>query len=68
MIWSADVHIFSRLLELIQTGRMSGHDKDLEMLVLSYQLSIDTRNLKRTSNSTASKKVILFYHFRAPEI
>ena len=38
MIWSAMAHVFSLLLELIQIGRMSDLDKDLEILVLRYQL------------------------------
>lgn len=40
MILSAIAHIFSALLELMRISRMSDHDKDLEILVLRYQLGI----------------------------
>ena len=38
MVLSTIAHIFSTLLELIRISRMSDHDKDLEILVLRYQL------------------------------
>jgi putative transposase len=48
MIWSAVAHIFSVLLELLQISRMSDMDKDLEIMVLRYQLGIADRKLSRT--------------------
>ena len=48
MIWSAVANVFSLLLELIQISRMSDLDKDLEILVLRYQLGIADRKLNRT--------------------
>ena len=47
MIWLAVAHIFSVILELINISRMSDHDKDLEILVLRYQLGIADRKLNR---------------------
>jgi hypothetical protein len=43
MIWSAVAHVFSVLLELFHISRMSNMDKDLEILVLRYQLGIADR-------------------------
>jgi len=48
MIWSAVAHLFSLLLELVEIGRMSDLDKDLEILVLRYQLGIADRKLNQT--------------------
>jgi len=48
MIWSAVTQIFSILLELFRIGRMSDLDKDLEILVLRYQLGIADRKLNQT--------------------
>ena len=52
MTWSAIVHVFSLLLELIQIGRMSDFDKDLEILVLRYQLGIADRKLNLTGSKS----------------
>jgi hypothetical protein len=46
-IWSAVALIFSILLELIHVSRMSDHDKDLEILVLRYQLGMADLKLNR---------------------
>ena len=48
MIWSVVAHVFSVLLELLHISRMSDMDKDLEILVLRYQLGIADRKLNRT--------------------
>jgi hypothetical protein len=57
MIWSAVAHIFSILLELFQIGRMSDSDKDLEILVLRYQLGIADRKLNRTIKPNRIEKL-----------
>ena len=57
MIWSAVAHVFSVLLELIHIGRMSDHDKDLEILVLRYQLGIADRKLNRTIKPNLIEKL-----------
>jgi putative transposase len=59
MIWSAVAHIFSVLLELLQISRMSEHDKDLEILVLRYQLGIADRKLNRTIKPNRIERLTL---------
>jgi putative transposase len=59
MIWSAVAGIFSVILELIQIGRMSDRDKDLEILVLRYQLGIADRRLNRTFKPSRIEKLTL---------
>ena len=59
MIWSAVAHIFSVLLELIHVSRMSDLDKDLEILVLRYQLGISDRKLNRTIKPDRIEKLTL---------
>ena len=59
MILSAIAHIFLALLELIRISRMSDHDKDLEILVLRYQLGIADRRLNRTLKPDKSEKLAL---------
>ena len=49
MLWSALAHIFSLLLELLRIGRLSDQEKDIEILVLRYQLGIADRKLGRTT-------------------
>lgn len=59
MILSAIAHVFSALLKLIRISRMSDHDKDLEILVLRYQLGIADRRLNRTLKPDKSGKLTL---------
>ena len=59
MIWSAVAHVFSLILELIHIGRMSDLDKDLEILVLRYQLGIADRKLNRTIKPDRIEKLTL---------
>jgi len=59
MIWSAIAHIFSILLELIRIARMSDMDKDLEVLVLRYQLGIADRKLNQTIRPNRVEKLTL---------
>ena len=59
MIWSAVASIFSVILELIQISRLSDHDKDLEILVLRYQLGIADRKLNRTIKPSRIEKLTL---------
>jgi hypothetical protein len=58
MILSAITHIFSALLELIRISRMSDHDKDLEILVLRYQLGIADRKLNRVIKPHKHEKLL----------
>ena len=59
MIWSTVAHIFSILLELFQIGHMSDMDKDLEILVLRYQLGIADRKLNQTIKPNRTEKLTL---------
>lgn len=59
MIWSAVAHVFSLQLELIHIGRMSDMNKDLEILVLHYQLGIADRKLNRTIKPDRIEKLTL---------
>jgi putative transposase len=59
MILSSIAHIFTALLELIRISRLSDHDKDLEILVLRYQLGIADRKLNRTLKPDKSEKLTL---------
>lgn len=59
MILSAIAHVFSALLELLRISQMSDHDKDLEILVLRYQLGIAQRKLNRTLKPSKSEKLTL---------
>ena len=59
MIWSAVANIFSLLLELLQISRMSDMDKDLEILILRYQLGIADRKLNRTIKPDRIEKLTL---------
>ena len=59
MVLSVIVHIFALLLELVRINRISDHDKDLEILVLRYQLDIADRNLNRTIKPERIEKLTL---------
>ena len=59
MILSTMAHIFAALLELIRISRLSDHDKDLEILVLRYQLGIADRKLNRTLKPDKSEKLTM---------
>ena len=47
MAWFLVSQIFSTLISLIQIGRMSESDKDLEIMVLRYQLVIAERKMQK---------------------
>ena len=43
MVWLALFHTFSTILELVDIGRLSDKDKDLEIMILRHQLDVMTR-------------------------
>jgi hypothetical protein len=47
MVWFLVSQIFSTLISLVQIGRMSETDKDLEIMVLRYQLGIAERKMQK---------------------
>lgn len=59
MIWSAFAHLFKLLLELVRISRLSDHDKDIEILILRYQLGIADRKLNRTIKPERVEKLTL---------
>ena len=59
MVLSVIAHIFTLLLELVRISRISDHDKDLEILVLRYQLGIADRKLNRTIKPERIEKLTL---------
>ena len=59
MIWSVIANIFALLLELVRISRESDHDKDLEILVLRYQLGIADRKLNRAIKPKRIEKLTL---------
>ncbi len=59
MGWFIIAHIFSTLVELTNIGRLSEQEKDLEILILRYQLAILERTLKKPVKPTRAEKVTL---------
>ena len=47
MGWFLLAQIFSALISLIQIGRLSESEKDLEIMILRYQLGIAERKLQK---------------------
>ena len=59
MIWFLVAQIFSTLISLIQICRMTETDKDLEIMVLSYQLGIAERKLKKPVRANRAERMTL---------
>ncbi|MCL4872138.1 MAG: integrase core domain-containing protein [Anaerolineae bacterium] len=59
MVWFLVSQIFSTLIALIQIGRMSESDKDLEIMVLRYQLGIAERKLKKPVRANRAERLTL---------
>jgi hypothetical protein len=59
MVWFLVSQIFSTLISLVQIGRKTESDKDLEILVLRYQLGIADRKLNRTIKPDRIEKLTL---------
>lgn len=59
MGWFILAQLFATLLSWIRLGRMSGGDKDLEILILRHQLDILERKQKRTIKPNRTEKFIL---------
>ena len=59
MVWFLVAQIFSTLISLIQIGRMSESDKDLEIMVLRYQLGIAERKMQKPMRANRSEKMTL---------
>ena len=57
MIWFLVSQIFSTLISLIQIGRMSESDKDLEIMVLRYQLGIAERKMQKPVRANRAERM-----------
>ena len=59
MVWFLVSQIFSTLISLIQIGRMAETDKDLEIVILRYQLGIAERKLQKPVRANRVEKMTL---------
>ena len=59
MAWFLVSQIFSTLISLIQIGRMSESDKDLEIIVLRYQLGIAERKMQKPVRANQAERMTL---------
>ena len=59
MIWFLVAQIFSTLISLIQIGRMTESDKDLEIMVLRYQPGIAERKLQKPVRANRAERMTL---------
>ena len=59
MVWFVITHIFSTLLELVGTSRLSIREKVLEILILRHQLDILERKQKAPIKPSQAEKMIL---------
>jgi hypothetical protein len=59
MAWFLVAQIFSTLTSLIQIGRMSDTDKDLEIMVLRYQLGIAERKMQKPVRANRAERMTL---------
>jgi putative transposase len=59
MVWFLVAQIFSTLISLIQIGRMTESDKDLEIMVLRYQLGIAERKLQKPVRANRAERMTL---------
>jgi hypothetical protein len=53
------VHIFSTILSLIQVGRLSDKDKDLEVIILRHQLAVMNRLYAKSVKPNRAEKMTL---------
>ena len=59
MIWFLVAQLFSTLISLIQIGRMSESEKDLEIMVLRYQLGIAERKMQKPVRANRAERMTL---------
>ena len=59
MVWFLFAQIFSMLISLIQIGRMAETDKDLEIMVLRYQLGIAERKMQKPVRANRAERMTL---------
>ena len=59
MGWFILAHIFSTILSLIQVGRLSDNEKDLEVIILRHQLAVMTRLHAKPVKPNRAEKMTL---------
>jgi len=59
MDWFIMAHILSTLVESMNIGRLSEQEKDLEILILRYQLAILERELEKPVKPARADKLTL---------
>ena len=59
MIWFLVAQLLSTLISLIRIGRMAETDKDLEIMVLRYQLGIAERKLQKPVRANRAERMTL---------
>ena len=59
MVWFLVAQIFTKLISLIQIGRMAETDKDLEIMVLRYQLGIAERKMQQPVRANREERMTL---------
>jgi len=59
MVWFLVAQIFSTLISLIQIGRMADTDKDLEIMLLRYQLGIAERKMQKPVGANRAERKTL---------
>jgi transposase InsO family protein len=59
MVWFLVAQIFSTLISLFQIGRMAESEKDLEIMVLRYQLGIAERKLQKPVRANRAERMTL---------
>jgi hypothetical protein len=59
MIWFVVMHLFATLLDLIRIGRLSEHEKDLEILLLRQQLGIAERKLHKPVRASRVERLTI---------
>ena len=59
MVWFLVAQLFSTLISLIQIGRMSESEKDLEIMVLRYQLGIAERKMQKPVRANRAERMTL---------
>ena len=59
MIWFLVAQIFSTLISLIQISRLSDTEKDLEIMVLRYQLGIADRKMQKPVRANRAERMTL---------
>ena len=59
MLWFILAQIFSTLISLIQIGRRSESEKDLEIMVLRYQLGIAERKMQKPVRANRAERMTL---------